>query len=75
MVGKGTYPRLGYSSNLFAAAMDFVEDGSYLRLKNITLNYDVPLKPDNFRNVYVTSSHGRIIKNYNIYVRWFNSRS
>ena len=58
---NGTYPRLGYSSNLFAAAMDrFVEDGSYLRLKNITLNYDVPLKPDNFidsANVYVTGTN------------------
>ena len=58
---NGTYPRLGYSSNLFAAAMDrFVEDGSYLRLKNITLNYDIPLKPDNFidsANVYVTGSN------------------
>ena len=35
----------------------FVEDGSYLRLKNITLNYDIPIKPDNFidsANVYVT---------------------
>ena len=58
---NGTYPRLGYSSNLFAAAMDrFVEDGSYLRLKNITLNYDVPIKPDNFidsANVYVTGTN------------------
>jgi len=58
---NGTYPRLGYSSNLFAAAMDrFVEDGSYLRLKNITLNYDIPLKPDNFidsANIYVTGSN------------------
>ena len=57
----GTYPRLGYSSNLFAAAMDrFVEDGSYLRLKNITLNYDIPIKPDNFidsANIYVTGSN------------------
>ena len=58
---NGTYPRLGYSSNLFAAAMDrFVEDGSYLRLTNITLNYDVPIKPDNFidsANVYVTGTN------------------
>ena len=57
----GAYPRLGYSSNLFAAAMDrFVEDGSYLRLKNITLNYDIPIKPDNFidsANVYVTGTN------------------
>ena len=38
----------------------FVEDGSYLRLKNITLNYDIPIKPDNFidsANIYVTGSN------------------
>ena len=38
----------------------FVEDGSYLRLKNITLNYDIPIKPDNFidsANVYVTGTN------------------
>ena len=41
----GSYPRLGYSSNLFAAAMDrFIEDGSYLRLNSLTLNYDIDLR-------------------------------
>ena len=38
----------------------FVEDGSYLRLKNITLNYDIPITPDNFidsANVYVTGTN------------------
>jgi TonB-linked SusC/RagA family outer membrane protein len=67
----GTYPRLGYSSNLFAAAMDrFVEDGSYLRLKNITLNYDVPMRSDNFinsANVYVTGSNLFTWTNYSGY--------
>ena len=67
----GTYPRLGYSSNLFAAAMDrFVEDGSYLRLKNITLNYDVPMSSDNFinsANVYVTGSNLFTWTNYSGY--------
>ena len=67
----GSYPRLGYSSNLFAAAMDrFVEDGSYLRLKNITLNYDVPLSSDNFinsANVYVTGSNLFTWTNYSGY--------
>ncbi len=68
---NGTYPRLGYSSNLFAAAMDrYVEDGSYLRLKSITLNYDIPLKPDNFinsANVYVTGSNLFTWTNYSGY--------
>jgi len=67
----GSYPRLGYSSNLFAAAMDrFIEDGSYLRLKNITLNYDVPLSSDNFinsANVYVTGSNLFTWTNYSGY--------
>ena len=31
------YPRLGYSANLFGALMDrVIEDGTYLRLNNIT---------------------------------------
>ena len=67
----GAYPRLGYSSNLFAAAMDrFVEDGSYLRLKNITINYDVPLRSDSFinsANVYVTGSNLFTWTNYSGY--------
>ena len=36
------YPRLMYDSRLYAALMDnVVEDGSFLRLKNISLSYDV----------------------------------
>ena len=55
----GSYPRLGYSANLFGALMDrVIEDGSYLRLKSITLNYDIPVKNNNnfiqSANVYVT---------------------
>ena len=68
---NGTYPRLGYSSNLFAAAMDrFVEDGSYLRLKNITMNYDIPMRSDNFiksANIYVTGSNLFTWTNYSGY--------
>ena len=54
-------PRLGYSANLFGALMDrVIEDGSYLRLKSITLNYDIPLSNNNFidaANVYITGSN------------------
>ena len=36
------YPRLGYNSTLYGALMDrVIEDGSFLRLKNVTLNYDM----------------------------------
>ena len=43
---SNTYPRLGYSANLFAALMDrVIEDGTYLRLNNLfTINYDLPIK-------------------------------
>ena len=58
----GSYPRLGYSANLFGALMDrVIEDGSYLRLKSITLNYDIPVKNNNnfiqSANVYVTGNN------------------
>lgn len=37
-----TYPRLDYQTDRFVALMDnAVEDGSFLRLKNISLSYDV----------------------------------
>ena len=52
------YPRLGYSANLFGALMDrVIEDGTYLRLNNITASYDLPMNSVNFiesANVYVT---------------------
>ena len=58
---SAAYPRLGYSANLFGALMDrVIEDGSYLRLKSITLNYDIPLSNNNFinaANVYITGSN------------------
>ena len=38
-----------------------IEDGSYLRLKSITLNYDIPVKNNNnfiqSANVYVTGNN------------------
>lgn len=40
-----TYPRIGYTTNGNKAMMDYIiEDGSYLRLNNITLNYNIPIK-------------------------------
>ena len=55
------YPRLGYSSNLFGALMDrVIEDGTYLRLNNITVSYDVPTDSVSFiesANVYVTGQN------------------
>ena len=43
------YPRLGYNSTLYGALMDrVIEDGSFLRLKNVTLNYDINVDELNF---------------------------
>lgn len=40
-----TYPRIGYTTQGFAAITDrIIEDGSFLRLANITLGYDIPVK-------------------------------
>lgn len=44
--GNGTLPRLAYGdpSGNFATSDRWVEDGSYLKLKTVTLDYNVPLK-------------------------------
>ena len=40
-----TYPKLGYQKHINRRTMtdNFLEDGSYLRLNNVTLAYDVPV--------------------------------
>ena len=44
--GKGDLPRLAYGdpSGNFVTSDRWVEDGSYLKLKSVTLDYNVPLK-------------------------------
>lgn len=44
--GNGNLPRLAYGdpSDNFATSDRWVEDGSYLKLKTVTLDYDIPLK-------------------------------
>ena len=60
------YPRVGSGLNiLFSDA--FVEDGSYLRLKNISLRYNLPV--DNFQflsaaEIYLTGTNIFTITNY-----------
>jgi TonB-linked SusC/RagA family outer membrane protein len=42
---ENTYPRIGYSEEGALAINDrIIEDGSYLRLDNLTLGYDIPLE-------------------------------
>ncbi len=68
---SGTYPRLGYKTTLYPAMMDYVvEDGTYLRLKNITLNYDIPINNSTLidsANVYVTGQNLFTWTNYSGY--------
>ena len=46
---NAAYPRLMYDSRLYPALMDnTIEDGSYLRLKNISLGYDLDVDSINF---------------------------
>ena len=53
---SNTYPRIGYTTNGAIAITDrIIEDGSYLRLNNVTLGYDIPI-------------NSRILERLNIYV-------
>ncbi|MEC7829488.1 MAG: TonB-dependent receptor [Bacteroidota bacterium] len=46
---NAAYPRLMYDSRLYPALMDnTIEDGSYLRLKNVSLGYDLDVDSINF---------------------------
>lgn len=66
-------PRAGTSTSLFNPTSDYlVEDGSYLRLKSLTLAYDLPLQQlgwDKFFskfNVYVTGTNLWLITDYSM---------
>jgi TonB-linked SusC/RagA family outer membrane protein len=66
-----THPRIGYKvieePEYLAISDRFVEDGSYLRLKNITLGYDFPLSknsPLKSANIYVTGQNLLTFTNY-----------
>jgi TonB-linked SusC/RagA family outer membrane protein len=67
------YPRIGYSEEKFAAITDrIIEDGSYFRLNNITLGYDVPIGKKNKKkinkvHVYVTGQNLFTITGYSGY--------
>jgi TonB-linked SusC/RagA family outer membrane protein len=71
---SNSYPRIGYLGNdgpEFLAISDrYVEDGSYLRLNNITLGYDLPIKQNNTiksANIYVTGQNLLTLTNYSGY--------
>ena len=69
-----TYPRIGYSvvGNPEERAISdrFVEDGSFLRLNNITLGYDIPIEgkgPFKSANIYITGQNLLTFTNYSGY--------
>jgi len=46
---NGTAPRVGYDSAAETGFTDrLIEDGSFLRLSNVTVSYNIPLTSDNF---------------------------
>ena len=56
---SNTYPRVGYTRESGSPAITdrIIEDGSFLRISNITLGYDIPVEKTNVfssANVYVT---------------------
>lgn len=56
---SNTYPRIGYLGEAGSPAITdrIIEDGSYLRISNITLGYDIPVEKSNIfssANVYVS---------------------
>lgn len=68
-VPSNTYPRVGYAYNEYLSDR-LVEDGSYFRLNNLTVGYDIPMKWTNaFSNVNVYASCKNLftITNYSGY--------
>lgn len=71
---SNSHPRIGYLGNdgpEFLAISDrYVEDGSYLRLNNVTLGYDLPISENNTikgANIYVTGQNLLTLTNYSGY--------
>lgn len=68
---SNTYPRIGYDERLQLAITDReVEDGSFLRISNITLGYDIPVENSNTfsrANIYISGSNLFTFTNYSGY--------
>ena len=66
------FPRVGYTGNNNALAMNdrIIENGSYFRLKNITLGYDIPVKEAGVFsrcNIYLSGQNLITITDYSGY--------
>ena len=66
---SAAHPRLGYLLTSVLPTDRLVEDGSYLRLKNVTLNYNLKLKNmfAKSANLYVSAANLFTITNYRGY--------
>ena len=68
---SNTYPRIGYQErNAIAVTDRQVEDGSFLRISNITLGYDIPVEKTNIfgrANIYISASNLFTFTNYSGY--------
>ncbi|MEM7367416.1 MAG: TonB-dependent receptor [Bacteroidota bacterium] len=64
-----TFPRIGYTEQAAIAINDrIIEDGSYMRLNNVTIGYDIPLKSLVERvNVYVSGQNLYTLTGYSGY--------
>lgn len=53
-----TYPRIGFNEGKWGAMTDrIIEDGSYIRLTNVTIGYDIDLKGLNRFHIYVSGKN------------------
>ena len=55
-----TYPRIGYTTNGTPAMTDrIIEDGSFFRLNNVTVGYDIPVEKTGLQalNIYLAGQN------------------
>jgi TonB-linked SusC/RagA family outer membrane protein len=69
---SNTYPRIGYNKEELSAAVSDrqVENGSYFRISNVTLAYDLPVAKSNLfsrANIYLSGSNLLTITDYSGY--------
>lgn len=69
---SNTYPRIGYTKENSAIAVTdrIIEDGSYLRISNVTFTYDIPVEKSNFlenASVFVSGQNLFTFTNYSGY--------
>ena len=68
---SNTHPRIGYNTiNDLAITDRIIEDGSYLRLNNLTIGYDIPVEDTSFfnsLNIYMAGQNLLTWTNYSGY--------